>query len=165
VTDIARFFKARGHVVRFIEFMDVGTVNEWSLDGVFRAEDILEAVARELPMEPVARERESDVALRYRYLDDGVEVGAIASISQPFCGACTRARLSSKGELFTCLFGSTGTDLRSLLRSGADDGEIEEAVRTVWSARTDRYSEERIVRLGRGDRLEEPKVEMFRIGG
>ena len=170
VVPIARFFKERGHIVRFIEFMDVGTVNDWTLQDVLSAEEIMARVHEELPMEPLPRRRPNDVALRYRYLEDAaskerVEVGAIASITQPFCGDCTRARLTSKGELVTCLFAEGGTDLRAPLRSGADDAALEQVIRGVWADRTDRYSEERTVQLGSGLRPAEPKIEMFRVGG
>ncbi len=165
VVDIAAYFKQRGHVVRFIEFMDVGTLNAWAPDDVLSAEEILNRIGAAMPMEPLERHRSSDVALRYRYLDDGVEVGAIASITRPFCGACSRARLSSEGGLYSCLFATTGTDLRSLLRSGQSDREIETAIRSVWSQRSDRYSEERSQRFALGVIDSEPKIEMFRIGG
>ena len=116
-------------------------------------------------MEPVERHRPSDVALRYRYCDDGVEVGAIASITQPFCAACTRARLSSDGRLYTCLFASSGTDLKTPLRSGASDGELQALLHRRWMERDDRYSELRAARMRRGAAIDEPRVEMFRIGG
>jgi cyclic pyranopterin phosphate synthase len=165
VVDIARYFKERGHVVRFIEFMDVGTLNDWREADVLSAREIIERVAAELPLEPVARREASDTALRFRYLDDGVEVGAIASVTQPFCGACTRARLSSDGALYTCLFASSGLDLKAPLRSGADDHEIERLIRERWAARADRYSEEREERMQLGGPPAEPRVEMYRIGG
>lgn len=165
VVDLARFFKERGHIVRFIEFMDVGTVNEWTLQDVLSADEIMARIGDQLPLEPLERRRPNDVAMRYRYLDDGVEVGAIASITKPFCGDCTRARLTSKGELVTCLFAEGGADLRGLLRGGADDAALEQRIRDVWSRRTDRYSEQRTVQLGAGLRPVEPKIEMFRVGG
>ena len=165
VVDLARFFKDRGHIVRFIEFMDVGTVNDWTLQDVLSAEEIMARVGEELPLERLPRRRPNDVAMRYRYSDDGTEVGAIASITQPFCGDCTRARLTSKGELVTCLFAEGGTDLRAPLREGADEDALQQLIRDVWTRRGDRYSEERTVQLGSGLRPAEPKIEMFRVGG
>ncbi|HVS62882.1 MAG TPA: GTP 3',8-cyclase MoaA [Thermoanaerobaculia bacterium] len=165
IVDLARYFKERGHVVRFIEYMDVGTLNEWREADVLSAREIIERIDRELPLEPLPRRDASDTALRFRYLDDGVEVGAIASVSEPFCGACTRARLSSEGSLFTCLFAATGLDLKHPLRAGADDCELEALIRERWAERADRYSEEREERMRIGGRPAEPRVEMYRIGG
>ena len=165
VASIARYFKERRCVVRFIEFMDVGNLNEWQAGDVLDAEAIMGLVADAFPIEPLDRERPSDVALRYRYVDDGVEVGVIASITQPFCGDCTRARLSSEGRLYTCLFANQGSDLRELLRGGASDDELRRRIAAVWRARNDRYSELRNDRMASGQLLSEPKVEMFRIGG
>ncbi len=167
VVDIARYFKARGVVVRFIEYMDVGTLNGWELREVLSARDILARVGEALPLEELPRRRASDVALRYRYLDDGVEVGAIASVTEPFCGDCSRARLSSEGGLYGCLFASSGFDLKSLVRGDASDAQIRDVIAERWSYRDDRYSEERLIRLQRGtvDQVSEPKVEMYRIGG
>ena len=178
VADLARFFKERGCVVRFIEYMDVGTLNGWQPDEVLSAREVLERVGAELPLEEQGRAHPSDPALRYRYRDDGLEVGAIASITEPFCGDCTRARLSSDGSLYTCLFATSGTDLKGLLRSGSGDAEILDVLRSVWGRRADRYSEARteharaeaeLVRLGGGAaRPAGPapaRIEMFRIGG
>ena len=145
IVDIARYFKERGMVVRFIEYMDVGTLNGWSLSDVLSARDILATVHASLPLEPLERARPSDVALRYRYLDDGVEVGAIASVTEPFCGDCSRARLSSEGQLFGCLFANEGFDLRAPLRRGATDGRspgvdrtaVEPKGRPLFGAETD----------------------------
>jgi cyclic pyranopterin phosphate synthase len=182
VVDLARFFKARGCVVRFIEYMDVGTVNGWHPDEVLSAREVLDRVGAELPLEPVERAHPSDPALRFRYLDDGLEVGAIASITEPFCGDCSRARLSSDGALYTCLFATVGTDLKGPLRAGRSDAEILEVLRGVWRRRSDRYSEARherlrpdagLVGLGRELGADRPvakppaprRIEMFRIGG
>ena len=165
VVELARYFKERGHVVRFIEFMDVGTLNDWREADVLSAREIIDRIARELPLEPLPRREASDTALRFRYLDDGVEVGAIASVTAPFCGACTRARLSSEGALYTCLFAAGGLDLKEPLRAGADDRELEAAIRRCWAQRADRYSEEREERMRLGGAPAEPKVEMYRIGG
>ncbi|HVS12618.1 MAG TPA: GTP 3',8-cyclase MoaA [Thermoanaerobaculia bacterium] len=165
VADLARYFKQRGHIVRFIEYMDVGTLNDWREADVLSAREIMARVHRELPLEPLPRRDPSDTALRFRYLDDGVEVGAIASITEPFCGACTRARLSSEGTLYTCLFASGGLDLKAPLRAGATDREIEAMICERWGERIDRYSEQRRERMEVGGLPAEPKVEMYRIGG
>jgi len=162
---IARYFKERGHVVRFIEYMDVGTLNGWDPERVVSAREILERIGRKLPLEPAGRARRSDVADRYRYLDDGVELGTIASITEPFCGDCARGRLTAEGMLYTCLFGAAGHDLKGPLRSGATDAELVERIAGVWRARTDRYSEERAQALAGGATVPLPKVEMYRIGG
>ena len=165
IVNIARYFKERGCIVRFIEFMDVGNLNEWESRDVLDAGTIMSRIGEALPLEPIDRERPSDVALRYRYLDDGLEVGVIASITQPFCGDCTRARLSSEGSLYTCLFANGGVDLKASLRAGASDDELRRQIVQVWRARSDRYSELRSDRLASGQFHSEPKVEMFRIGG
>ncbi len=165
IVSIARYFKERRCIVRFIEFMDVGNLNEWQAENVLDARTIMGRIGAELPMEPLRRERPSDVALRYRYLDDGVEVGAIASITEPFCGDCTRARVSSEGRLYTCLFANQGTDMKDLLRGGVTDDDLRKRIAAVWRSRADRYSELRNDRLASGQLFSEPKVEMFRIGG
>jgi cyclic pyranopterin phosphate synthase len=165
VTAIARYFKERGHVVRFIEYMDVGTLNEWDPESVVSAREILEQIGRQSPIEPVGRARSSDVADRFRYLDDGVELGTIASVTEPFCGDCARARLTADGQIYTCLFASAGTDLKGPLRAGASDRELASIVAGIWRARSDRYSEERAEALAAGRSGPVPKVEMYRIGG
>ena len=167
IVDLARYFKERQMIVRFIEYMDVGTLNGWDLSQVLSAREILSRVHEELPLEQVERRRSSDVALRYQYLDDGLEVGAISSVTEPFCGNCTRARLSSDGELFGCLFASSGFDLKSTLRAGATDEELRTLIAERWRFRDDRYSEQRLTRLegGTASSSTEPKVEMYRIGG
>lgn len=160
IVDLARYFKDRGHIVRFIEYMDVGTMNGWKLDEVVPAKEIIEKINTVMPLEPLERNYRGEVALRYRYMDGG-EIGVIASVTQPFCGNCTRLRLSPEGELFTCLFGTKGTDLREVVRSGATNKEIEVFLSNLWSRRVDRYSEERF-------EMTEPrkaKVEMYHIGG
>jgi cyclic pyranopterin phosphate synthase len=160
LVDLARFCKERGYILRLIEYMDVGTLNGWKLDQVVPADEIVRLIHAEMPLEPVERNYRGEVAMRYRYLDGSGEIGLIASVTQPFCGACTRIRLSPEGSLYTCLFASQGTDLCEPLRSGASDDEIEQIVRNIWSSRVDRYSEIR-------SSLTEPreKVEMFHIGG
>jgi cyclic pyranopterin phosphate synthase len=148
-------------VLRFIEYMDVGATNGWRLDDVVPAAEILEAIASEYPLEPVESGYRGEVARRYRYADGGGEIGVIASVTQPFCGDCTRARISAEGRLYTCLFAVRGHDLRDLLRSGATDDEIRETVGGIWDRRADRYSEKRSERTaGLRDR-----VEMSYIGG
>jgi GTP 3',8-cyclase len=159
---LATFAREGGHTMRFIEYMDVGDTNGWRLDDVVPAAEIVDRVATVWPLEPVLPGYPGEVANRYRYLDGFGEVGVIASISQPFCGACTRARLSAIGEVYTCLFASTGHDLRALLRSGGSAADLDAAIAGVWSARSDRYSELRSLHASD----EGPhKVEMSYIGG
>jgi cyclic pyranopterin phosphate synthase len=160
VVDMARHFRGTGYILRFIEYMDVGTTNGWKLDDVVRAAEILEMVSAEFPLEPVDPNYRGEVAQRYSYKDGAGEIGIIASVTQPFCGDCTRARLSSEGRLYTCLFGVLGHDLRALLRSGKSDEEISEFLRKVWRRRDDRYSEIRTLETAKA-----PKVEMSHIGG
>jgi cyclic pyranopterin phosphate synthase len=160
VLPMARFFHGSGHVLRFIEYMDVGHTNGWRLDDVVPAADILAAVAAELPLEPVEPGYRGEVARRWRYRDGGGEIGVIASVTQPFCGDCTRARLSADGSLYTCLFATRGHDLRGPLREGASDAELSAAIAAVWTRRTDRYSE-----LRSAATRDLPKVEMSYIGG
>jgi cyclic pyranopterin phosphate synthase len=161
VVDVAQHFRHTGHVVRFIEYMDVGTTNGWRLDDVVSGREIVDLIDGQFPLEPVNPDYRGEVARRYRYKDGGGEVGVITSVTQPFCGDCTRARLSAEGKLYTCLFASTGTDLRAVVRSGASDAELDDAIGAVWGRRVDRYSEirsEQTVKLTR-------KVEMSYIGG
>jgi GTP 3',8-cyclase len=160
VLDIARRFRGTGHTVRFIEFMDVGATNGWRMDDVVPAAEIVAAIGAEFPLEPVEAAYRGEVAERYRYRDGAGEIGVIASVTQPFCGDCTRARISADGKLYTCLFAVRGHDLRAIVRSGAEDDELEAAIRAVWERRTDRYSELRTAETG-GLR----KVEMSYIGG
>jgi cyclic pyranopterin phosphate synthase len=141
IVDFARHFKGSGHIVRFIEYMDVGNSNGWRLDDVVTAAEIVGMIDSEMPLEPLEPQYRGEVAERYRYRDGSGEIGVIASVSQPFCGDCTRARISADGRLYTCLFGVIGHDLRKLLRSGKSDEEIAAFVVRVWSKRTDRYSE------------------------
>jgi cyclic pyranopterin phosphate synthase len=158
VVDMARHFKGTGHIVRFIEFMDVGNTNGWRLDDVVPAGRMVEAIDAVFPLEPIPPNYPGEVANRFRYRDGGGEVGVIASVTQPFCGSCTRARVSAEGSLYTCLFASTGTSLREVIRSGGDLGG---AIDEVWAKRDDRYSE---VRSSNTARLSVP-VEMSYIGG
>ena len=160
VVAMARHFHGTGIILRFIEYMDVGTTNGWRLDEVLPAAEIVRRIGEALPLEPAQANYRGEVAARYRYLDGGGEIGVIASVTQPFCGDCTRARLSSEGVLYTCLFGSQGHDLRAPLREGASDEELEAQIRGVWGRRTDRYSELRALHT-----VARPRVEMSHIGG
>jgi cyclic pyranopterin phosphate synthase len=160
LVEMARFFRSAGHVLRFIEYMDVGHTNGWRLDDVVPADEIVARIGADLPLEPVPSAYPGEVATRWRYRDGSGEIGVISSVTKPFCGSCTRARLSAEGRLYTCLFATRGHDLRGLLRSGAGDGELDEAIRQVWRRRTDRYSE---LRSRATPDLE--KVEMSYIGG
>jgi GTP 3',8-cyclase len=160
VLELARRFRGTGHVVRFIEYMDVGHTNGWRLDDVVPAAEIVAAIDEVFPLEPVEAAYHGEVARRWRYLDGQGEIGVIASVTQPFCGDCTRVRLSAEGKLYTCLFATRGHDLRALLRSGASDEELDVAIARVWSRRSDRYSEIRSERTA-----DLPRVEMSYIGG
>ncbi len=160
IVPLARRFHGSGHVLRFIEYMDVGNTNGWKLEQVFPAAEIVRAVDAKLPLEPIEPNYRGEVARRWRYRDGGGEIGVIASVTQPFCGDCTRARLSPEGQLFTCLFGARGFDLREPLRAGAGDGELEAIITGVWTSREDRYSE-----LRTAETAGLPKVEMSHIGG
>jgi cyclic pyranopterin phosphate synthase len=160
IVDMARHFRGTGHILRFIEYMDVGTTNGWRMEDMVSAKEILETLQREWPLEPVDPNYFGEVAERYRYPDGQGEVGIIASVTRAFCGACTRARLSADGELYTCLFGVKGHDLRKLLRDGSSDEQIAEAVRAIWGVRNDRYSE-----IRSEDTIGLHKVEMSKIGG
>ena len=160
IVDMARRFRGTGHTLRFIEYMDVGTTNGWRLDDVVPAAEIVERIDAVFPLEAADPAYRGEVAQRFRYRDGGGEIGVISSVTQPFCGDCTRARISAEGKLYTCLFAIRGTDLRALLRSGASDEELVEAIRGVWAARADRYSE---IRTERTSDL--PRIEMSYIGG
>jgi cyclic pyranopterin phosphate synthase len=160
IVPLARAFRGTGVVLRFIEYMDVGHTNGWRLDDVVPAAEIVETIAAEFPLEPVASSYRGEVANRYRYADGAGEIGVIASVTQPFCGDCTRARLSADGKLYTCLFAVRGHDLRALLRGGASDAELAEAIADVWRARGDRYSE-----LRSAATPDPARVEMSYIGG
>ena len=160
VIDLAQRFRGTDTAVRFIEYMDVGHSNGWRLDDVVPAAEIVAAIDARWPLEPVAAEYRGEVAQRYRYRDGAGEIGVISSVTQPFCGDCTRARLSADGQLFTCLFATSGHDLRGLLRSGVDDVSLADALRVIWTGRADRYSELRTL-----ETVELPKVEMSFIGG
>ncbi|HEV8661405.1 MAG TPA: GTP 3',8-cyclase MoaA [Thermoanaerobaculia bacterium] len=158
--DLARHFRGTGMIVRFIEYMDVGNTNGWRIDDVVRGAEIRKRIESEWPLVPVDPNYFGEVAQRWRYADGAGEIGIITSVTQPFCGTCTRARLSAEGELYTCLFASNGKDLRALLRGGVSDDEITAAIGAVWRAREDRYSEIRSEAT-----LGLKKVEMSHIGG
>ena len=160
IVPMAAFFRERGHTLRFIEFMDVGNTNGWRLDDVVPAKEIVGTLDAAFGVEPVGAEYRGEVAKRWRYTDGRGEFGVIASVTQPFCGDCTRARLSAEGKLFTCLFAVRGNDLRALIRGGASDEELATALHDVWKTRKDRYSE---LRSKATESL--PKVEMSYIGG
>jgi len=160
ILDLAEHFRGTGVTVRYIEFMDVGHTNGWRLDDVVPAAEVVDAISARWPLESVESAYRGEVARQYRYLDGEGEIGVISSVSQPFCGDCTRARLSADGRLFTCLFATDGHDVRSLLRSGADDAHLTDALRAIWAGRDDRYSELRTL-----DTVDLPKVEMSYIGG
>jgi cyclic pyranopterin phosphate synthase len=161
IVALARHFRGTGHVVRYIEYMDVGTLNGWSLADVVPAREILARLSAEGELVPVDAEYRGEVANRYRWADGSGEIGVIASVSQPFCGDCTRARLSADGQLYTCLFAVRGRDLKTSLRAGASDEELRALIGGIWSKRADRYSEERTAQTVRT----RDKVEMFHIGG
>jgi GTP 3',8-cyclase len=158
--DLAEFARAHGHVLRFIEYMDVGDTNKWVLDDVVPSAEIIARIGAVFPVESLAPTRPGDVAKRWRYVDGSGEIGVISSVTQPFCTDCTRARVTSTGELFTCLFGSGKLDLRAMMRGGASDDALQEAVSAAWSGRRDRYSE-----VMRGDASNQPRAEMSYLGG
>jgi GTP 3',8-cyclase len=160
IVPMARFFRDRGHIVRFIEYMDVGHSNGWRMDDVVSAAEIVQRIGRELPLEPVDAHYRGEVAQRWRYRDGSGEIGVIASVTQAFCRDCTRARLSAEGQIYTCLFATAGHDLRALLRGGASDDELGRFIAQVWRGRADRYSE---IRGHHTARLQ--KIEMSYIGG
>jgi cyclic pyranopterin phosphate synthase len=160
VVEMARFFKGSGHILRFIEFMDVGSTNGWQMRHVVPSRELAAKINAEMPIEPIDPNYIGEVAERWRYLDGSGEVGFISSVTQAFCKDCTRARLSAEGKLFTCLFATEGTDFRALIRSDASDDEISEALARVWRVRADRYSE---IRTEETAKLR--KVEMSYIGG
>ena len=160
IVPMARHFKGSGHIVRFIEYMDVGSTNGWRMDDVVPASEIVRMISREMPLQACDANYQGEVAQRWAYEDGGGEIGVIASVTQAFCRDCTRARLSTEGKLYTCLFASDGYDLRALLREGCDDGALTRAVAAIWRQRADRYSEIRTANTARA-----PKVEMSYIGG
>ena len=160
ILPMARHFKGSGHILRFIEYMDVGHTNGWRMDDVVPSAEVIRIIGRELPLEPIDPNYVGEVAERWRYRDGGGEIGVISSVTQAFCRDCTRARLSTDGKLYTCLFATQGFDLRALLRAGESDERVSDYVAAIWLQRGDRYSEirsEHTVAL--------PKIEMSYIGG
>jgi cyclic pyranopterin phosphate synthase len=164
ILPMARYFKNTPYVLRFIEYMDVGASNGWKMDEVVPSTEVLRRIAAELPLQPLDANYTGETATRWRYADGSGEIGLISSVSHAFCQDCTRARLSTEGKLYTCLFATSGHDLRALLRDGRSDAEISTVLSHLWRARGDRYSE---LRTSQTDGLERsgPKVEMSYIGG
>jgi cyclic pyranopterin phosphate synthase len=160
VVDMARHFRGTGHIVRFIEFMDVGSTNGWRMDDVIPSAEVVRRISQRFPLRPADPNYTGEVAERWRYVDGQGEIGVISSVTEAFCSTCTRARLSTDGHLFTCLFAQRGYDIKRLLRGGADDAAIADAVSGIWQARNDRYSEIRTAETARAR-----KVEMSFIGG
>ncbi len=160
IVPMARYFRQQGHILRFIEFMDVGHTNGWRMDDVVSAREIVDIISKEMPLQPADPNYTGEVAARWRYKDGSGEIGVIASVTQAFCRDCTRARISTEGKLYTCLFATSGHDLRALLRGGASDDELHAAIAGVWTKRADRYSE---IRSEKTVKLE--KIEMSYIGG
>ena len=160
VVPMARHFKGSGHIVRFIEYMDVGATNGWRMDDVVPSAEVVRTIGEKMPLETAEPNYTGEVAERWRYRDGSGEIGVISSVTQAFCRTCTRARLSTEGMLYTCLFAAAGYDLRAMLRGGSSDGEISGAIARIWQARTDRYSE---VRTAETAKLR--KIEMSYIGG
>jgi cyclic pyranopterin phosphate synthase len=157
---MARYFREKGYILRFIEYMDVGSTNGWRMDDVVSAKEIVQTINAEMPLEPLDPNYTGEVAERWRYKDGSGEIGVIASVTQAFCRTCNRARLSAEGKLYTCLFAVKGHDLKNMLRSGATDEEIAQKIAHIWGRRTDRYSE-----IRSENTVDLPKVEMSHIGG
>ena len=166
ILETAEHFRNSGDIVRFIEFMDVGNLNDWDMSQVVSGREIIDIIDAEFPLEPVDANYRGEVASRYRYIDGKGEIGVITSVTQPFCGDCTRARLTTEGRLVTCLFATRGTDLRGPMRDGASNDELIDIIGSVWSNRRDRYSE---LRSGNTPSIatspDKQKIEMFRLGG
>jgi cyclic pyranopterin phosphate synthase len=163
IIELLQHFRGTGHIVRLIEFMDVGNRNGWRMDQVVPSRELLQTVAERWPLSAVGRNYPGEVARRYQYDDGEGEIGFISSVTEPFCGSCSRARLSADGVLYTCLFATQGTDLREPLRNGADDNELSDILSRIWLQRADRYSELRRPDVAEAHPLS--KVEMYRIGG
>ena len=163
VLDLLEHFRGNGHIVRLIEFMDVGNRNGWRMDQVVPSKELLAAVQARWPVEAVGKNYPGEVARRYQYADGQGEIGFISSVTEPFCGSCSRARLSADGVLYTCLFATQGTDLREPIRNGADDNELADILSRIWLQRADRYSELR--RTDVAEAHAQSKVEMYMIGG
>lgn len=164
LVDMIKHFKGPDYILRFIEFMDVGNRNQWDINKVVPAKEIVEVIEKNFSIEPIQANYSGEVAQRYRFKDEEGEFGLIASVTQPFCGSCSRLRLSTDGKIYTCLFAAKGADLRSLLRDGASDLELSNFVKTIWKFRNDQYSEQR-VKIRKNSLVSDNKVEMFYIGG
>ncbi|PEC23028.1 GTP 3',8-cyclase MoaA [Bacillus cereus] len=162
ILQMAQYFKENKHILRFIEYMDVGNYNGWELKEVVSKQEIVDAIHKIMPLERIEANYAGEVATRYRYIGSDEEIGIISSVTDSFCSSCTRARISAEGKLYTCLFASKGNDLRELLRSGYTDEEITDVVRDIWNNRENRYSEER---LSNSNKKRVPKIEMSHIGG
>ncbi|MBY7111942.1 GTP 3',8-cyclase MoaA [Bacillus sp. 17RED48] len=162
ILQMAQYFKENEHILRFIEYMDVGNYNGWELKEVVSKQEIVDAIHQVMPLEQIEANYAGEVATRYRYIGSDEEIGIISSVTDSFCSSCTRARISAEGKLYTCLFASKGNDLRELLRCGYTDEEITYIVRDIWNNREDRYSEER---LSHTSKKRAPKIEMSHIGG
>jgi len=160
IVEAARHWRDSGHILRFIEFMDVGSTNGWRMDDVVPSAEVVRRISERWKVEPVGANYAGEVAERWRYVDGGGEIGVISSVTQAFCASCNRMRLSTEGSLYTCLFAQSGHDLKSLLRGGASDDSIRNEIAAVWQKREDRYSEVRTEATSR-----ERKVEMSYIGG
>jgi len=160
ILPMARYFKGSGHILRFIEYMDVGHTNGWRMDDVVPSAEIIRMIGRELPLAPADANYTGEVAARWRYLDGSGEIGVISSVTQAFCSECTRARLATDGKLYTCLFATTGHDLRALVRGGSSDAQIGDYLASIWHQRGDRYSE-----IRSQNTVALPKIEMSYIGG
>ncbi|PRS08731.1 GTP 3',8-cyclase MoaA [Bacillus atrophaeus] len=161
ILPMARYFKEKGHILRFIEFMDVGNTNQWNKKDVITKAELIDIIQQNMPVEPIEANYTGEVASRFRYLDGSGEIGVISSVSDAFCASCNRARLSARGELFTCLFAASGYDIRELVRNGLSDQELMDAIGSVWRNRTDQYSIDRTLSKPNGKK----KVEMSYIGG
>lgn len=162
ILELAKFARRNGFIIRFIEYMDVGNLNGWKMDDVVTAKEIIDIISSEIPVQTIGRNYRSEVSSRYKYVDWEGELGIIASVTQPFCGNCTRIRLSADGKIYTCLFGANGTDLKSALRRGASDVDLLELITSIWHKRMDRYSEGRALQT---ELPQERKIEMYQIGG
>ena len=162
ILQMAQYFKENKHILRFIEYMDVGNYNGWDLKEVVSKQEIVDTIHQVMPLERIEANYAGEVATRYRYIGSNEEIGVISSVTDSFCSSCTRARISAEGKLYTCLFASKGNDLRELLRSDYTDEEITDVVRDIWNNREDRYSDER---LSNSNKKAMPKIEMSHIGG
>ncbi|WP_088265827.1 GTP 3',8-cyclase MoaA [Bacillus mycoides] len=162
IVQMAEYFKENKHILRFIEYMDVGNFNGWALGEVVSKQEIVEMIHKVMPLERIEANYPGEVATRYRYVGSEEEIGIISSVTDSFCSSCTRARISAEGKLYTCLFASKGNDLKELLRFGYTDEEITNVIRDIWNNRSDRYSDER---LSNTNKKAMPKIEMSHIGG